>query len=256
MRIITTILLALLVTSSYADSDDDRLTRLEQRLSSKAYMDMWQLLDQLRNEMRNLRGEIEQQSFELQKAQQQQKKMNLDLEQRLQQVEKSAVAPSIINQNRLETSDQQLVGDSVDLSQADQSLDPNDTSMVDPQTISADYDKALQSLREGQYEEAAQQFKQIITLYPNSELADNAQYWLAETKYINRDFDTATAMFQRVVSQYPNSSKVPDALLKIAFIKLELNQINEGKKQLTALIERYPQSSAAKLAQQRLDNIH
>ena len=209
MRIITAIFLALLVTSSYADSDDDRLTRLEQRLSSKAYMDMWQLLDQLRDEMRNLRGEIEQQGFELEKTQQQQKQMYLDLEQRLQQIEKSAVAPSTIDQNGLETSDQQSIDDSFDLSQADQSLSPIDSSTVDPQIISADYDKALQTLREGLYDDAARQFQQIITLYPNSEFADNAQYWLAETKYINRDFDTARTMFQRVVSDYPDSSKVP-----------------------------------------------
>ncbi|MEE9424024.1 MAG: tol-pal system protein YbgF [Methylococcales bacterium] len=254
MRILTTIFLAVIVTSSHADSDDERLDRLEQRLSSKAFMNMWQSVDQLRNEMRDLRGEIEQQTFEMQKIQQQQKQHYIDLDQRLQTIEKAAAVRSTINQDKLDTTNQQF-NDSVESPQPDQSLLSSVPTNADAEIISADYDKALQTLREGRYAESAQLFKQIVTRYPNSDFADNAQYWLAETKYINRNFDAATAIFQQLINNYPASSKVPDALLKIAFIKFELDDINQGKQQLNALIERYPQSSAAQLAQQRLNKI-
>jgi tol-pal system protein YbgF len=255
MRILTTIFLAVIVTSSHADSDDERLDRLEQRLSSKAFMNMWRSVDQLRNEMRDLRGEIEQQTFEMQKIQQQQKQQYIDLDQRLQTLEKAADVRSAINQDQLDPTDQLLTSDSVESPQPNQSLLSSVSTNADAEIISADYDKALQTLREGRYAESAQLFKQIVTRYPNSDFADNAQYWLAETKYINRDFDAATKIFQQLISHYPASSKVPDALLKIAFIKFELDDINQGKQQLNALIERYPQSSAAQLAQQRLNKI-
>ena len=198
MRILTTIFLAVIVTSSHAASDDERLDRLEQRLSSKAFMNMWRSVDQLRNEMRDLRGEIEQQSFEMQKIRQQQKKQYIDLDQRLQTIEKAAAVRATINQDKLETTDQQLTRDPVQSPQPNQSLLSNVPTNADAEIISADYDKALQTLREGRYAESAQLFKQIVNRYPNSDYADNAQYWLAETKYINRDFDAATMIFQQL----------------------------------------------------------
>jgi tol-pal system protein YbgF len=254
MRIFTAIFLVTMAASSHADSVKERLTRLEQQLSSKAYMGMWQSMEQLRNEMRNLRGEIEQQSFQLQQFQQQQEQMYVDLDQRLKTVEKAATVATTPHQNTLDTpgSDQHLTGEHHEASQSDQ---PNQEiiSETDSATISSRYDNALQTLRSGHYQNAAKQFEQIVALYPNSDLADNAQYWLAETMYINRDFDSASAAFQHVINRYPLSSKVADALLKIAFIKLELNEIKAGKQQLQALIQTHPQSSAAKLAQQRLN---
>ncbi|MEE9413037.1 MAG: tol-pal system protein YbgF [Methylococcales bacterium] len=256
MRISSTIFLALIVSSSHADSDSERLDRLEQRLSSKTYMKMWQSVDQLHNEMRDLRGELEQQTFQIQQIQQQQKKMYLDLDQRMRTIEQSNSAGSRIDLNQLNTADQELGNDSPGAIPTDQSVHSKlPTTNADNKIISADYDKALQTLREGRYAESAELFKKIVTRHPNSELADNAQYWLAETRYINREFDAATSIFQQLINHYPTSSKVPDALLKIAFIRFELNDINIGKQQLKALIERYPKSSAALLAQQRLNNI-
>jgi tol-pal system protein YbgF len=257
MRIFFTMIFLLMATSSHADSVKERLARLEQRLSSKAYMEMWQSAQQLRNEMRNLRGEIEQQSFQFQKFQQQQEQMYLDLEQRLQRIEKSAIAATTIDDSQdLTVLDQQLLNDPEHLSPAAmQAQNNNSISKADSAVIGTQYDHALQTLRSGHYDNAAQQFKKIVARYPSSDLADNAQYWLAETMYINRDFEAATTAFQQVISTYPLSSKVPDALLKIAFIQLELNHKKEGNQQLRTLIESHPQSSAAKLAQQRLNKV-
>lgn len=252
MRFIFIILLVSVSASSHADSVKDRLTRLEQRLSSKAYMEIWQSVEQLRNEMRDLRGEIEQQSFQLQQIEQHQKQMYLDLDQRLQAIEKSATRTTIHQQPTLE-SEPPLINETDKLSPSDQSLSPAAPSQEDIEATKTSYNKALEILRSGRYADAAIEFEQIVTHHPNSDLADNAQYWLAETMYINRDFDLATAAFQRIISDYPDSSKVPDALLKIAFIQFEINRVNAGKKQLKELIQNHPQSSAAKLAQQRLN---
>ncbi|MEI2421473.1 tol-pal system protein YbgF, partial [Arthrospira platensis SPKY2] len=88
----------------------------------------------------------------------------------------------------------------------------------------AAYHAALEMLRQGRYPQAEAGFKQFLADFPNSELADNALYWLAETHYVNREFEAALAGFRQVLAQFPNSRKVPDALLKAGFCEYELQR--------------------------------
>lgn len=254
MRIIVSVFFTLILASCQSGSINKRLSRLEQQMSSKAYVEIERSLDQLRNEVRDIRGEIEQQTFQLQQTQQQQQQIYSDLDMRLQTLEKATDSSTTINSQPLDS--EQLFDDNGDNTrQADKSALNAVPKKLDEELIQSNYDKALQTLRSGDHNKAAVLFQQIVTQYPDSSLADNAQYWLAETMYINSDFEPAKAAFQRVVSQYPDSSKVPDALLKLAFIAFETNKIAEGKKQLHALVKAYPESNAAKLAQKRLDKL-
>ncbi len=252
MRIVIVVFLLVLTAPCRADSVKDRLSILEQKLSSKAYMEIWQSVEQLRNEIRNLRGELEQQSYQLQQAKEQQTQLYEDLDQRLQALEKPVADNSLLDNGDRTEVDRQPVNDTEMSVQPEQPVLTVDLPDKDSATLQADYDKALQTLRSGHYEDSSVLFKQIVTKYPNSSLADNAQYWLAETLYINRDFKLAIAGFQRVINDYPDSPKVPDALLKIAYIQFEINKVKAGKKQLQSLIKKHPDSSAAKLARKRL----
>ncbi len=251
MRICTVIFLLLATTTSYADSVKDRLSRLEQKLSSKAYLEIWQSVEQMRNEIRELRGELEQQSYQLQQIQDQQQQISENLDQRIQAIEKSSVDPT--NNQQTTDADQPDPDSTANTLHADSSLNTDLSPTIDQATIQANYDNALKTLRSGHYDDASVLFKQIVTQYSNSDLADNAQYWLAETMYINRDFEMASSAFQKIIDNYPDSSKVPDAYLKIAFIQFEINKTSTGKKLLQTLIQDYPDSSAAKLAEKRLN---
>ncbi len=63
-------------------------------------------------------------------------------------------------------------------------------------------------------------FQQFLQSYPQSSLADNAQYWLGESYYVTRDFQNAAAAFQTVLDRWPDSRKAPDALLKLGYTQL------------------------------------
>lgn len=119
-------------------------------------------------------------------------------------------------------------------------------------TDQTNYQAAFELLKEQQYEQAAAAFGQFLASYPDSQLADNAQYWLAESYYVTDDFDRALAEFQVVIDRHPRSRKVPDALLKIGYCNYELEQWPEAKVALSEVQASYPDTTAARLADQRL----
>lgn len=114
------------------------------------------------------------------------------------------------------------------------------------------YQAAFELLKEQRYEPAGLAFKQFLVTYPDSALADNAQYWLAESAYVTQKFSKALAAFEVVVKQYPSSRKVPDALLKIGYCNYELKRWDIAKQSLTKVQQDYPDTTAARLAEQRL----
>ncbi|MEZ5582267.1 MAG: tol-pal system protein YbgF [Candidatus Competibacteraceae bacterium] len=86
----------------------------------------------------------------------------------------------------------------------------------------AAYNAAFNRLREGRYSQAISGFNSFIRTYPDSNLASNAQYWLGEAYYVNRDFERAEDAFVALGINYPNSDRVPDTLLKLGYIYDEL----------------------------------
>lgn len=114
------------------------------------------------------------------------------------------------------------------------------------------YQAAFELLKEQRYEPAAMAFEQFLVTYPNSELADNAQYWLAEAHYVTQQFNDALTDFEVVINKYPRSRKVPDALLKVGYCNYELKRWNEARASLRRVQTEYPETTAARLAGQRL----
>jgi tol-pal system protein YbgF len=91
--------------------------------------------------------------------------------------------------------------------------------------------------------------------FPQSPLADNAQYWLAETQYVRGQYQTALAEFQKVLEKYPQSAKTPDALLKVGYCQSELKNPEGARTALQQVMRQYPDTTAARLAAQRLERL-
>ena len=114
------------------------------------------------------------------------------------------------------------------------------------------YQAAFELLKEQRYEPAAMAFQQFLVTYPDSELADNAQYWLAESQYVTQQFSEALAEFEVVINKFPRSRKVPDALLKVGYCNYELKDWAAARAALTRVQSEYSDTTAARLAGQRL----
>ena len=244
---------------------DERLKRLERLIGSEGLLKLFEEVESLGTEVRELRGQLEVQSHTIEQLKQRQRQLYLDIDQRLQKIESSppaqAAGPSLQPSvpAPAQTPASQAAEGAVPMPDpapaASTAAGTTETAGVDPFAEQQAYQGAFDLLKAGRYEDAAGAFKQFIVEYPTGSYADNAQYWLGETYYITRRFAESVQEFQRLVAQHPNSQKLTHALLKIGYAHDELGNRAEAERVLGDLIARYPQSAAAGLARKRLVSI-
>lgn len=114
------------------------------------------------------------------------------------------------------------------------------------------YDQAMQLFRSGDFPKAREGFTRFVGLYPKTDLASNAQFWLGECYFAEKNYSDAIRAYDKVVKEYPKSEKVSSAWLKIGMAFLELGDKDAGKVALKKVIKDYPQSNQAQIAQRKL----
>lgn len=206
---------------------DGRLLRIERILSNQSLLEQSQRIDATTNELRGLRGQLEQNQHAQDTLRNQQREFYADLDKRLQAIESRAAAPSAAATGATAAGE-------------------DDNSA---------YKKAFDLLKDGKYAESGAAFTQFLSAYPQSALIDNAHYWLGEAHYVGKDFPAALRSFKTVVEKFPDSRKLPDAWLKIGFCQYELKNWKESRDALNRVMQVAADSQPAKLAEQRLAKI-
>jgi tol-pal system protein YbgF len=116
-----------------------------------------------------------------------------------------------------------------------------------------DYRAAVELVKAGKSDEAVTALHAFLQHYPRNDYADNAQYWLGEVYYAQKDYQHALAEFRATIETYPRGNKVPDALLKVGFCYASLGQSDKAKAVLAQVINLYPKTEPAALAAKRLE---
>jgi len=114
------------------------------------------------------------------------------------------------------------------------------------------YDQAYKDLQRGNYSLAVLGFREFLRLAPESDLADNAQYWIGECHYAERDFQQAIQEFLKVPELWPRGDKAPSALLKTGYAYLQLDDRANARKYLNQVVEQFPNSEEATSAKNKL----
>lgn len=117
------------------------------------------------------------------------------------------------------------------------------------------YNEAQDLFMAGRISESIEKFTAFIQNYPKHTLADNAQYWIGEAYYSQKDYQKALAEFTKVLDKYPGENKAPDALLKMAYAHLELNNKDKAMELLRVVMDKYPSSEASVKARTKLQEI-
>ncbi|HEY4930609.1 MAG TPA: tetratricopeptide repeat protein [Terriglobales bacterium] len=117
------------------------------------------------------------------------------------------------------------------------------------------YNNALRDYNAGKYELSSQEFGDYLKYYGTTDLAGNAQFYLADIEYRQGNFDAAVKDYDKVLEQYPGGSKAAAAQLKKGYALLELGQREAGVRELNSLIARYPRSIEASQARDRLKRL-
>ena len=117
------------------------------------------------------------------------------------------------------------------------------------------YSKAFQLFRGGQFDAARTEFSNYLKLYPNTDLADNSQFWLGECYYAEKRYSEAIAAYEKTIKKYPKSDKMSSAMLKQGMAFLELGDKTAGKILLNKVVKAYPNSNQSKIAKSKLARI-
>ena len=125
-----------------------------------------------------------------------------------------------------------------------------------PSSTSADeeaiYLKSFDQLRGGKYDAAIGGFRSMLGKYPQGNYADNAWYWMGESYHVKGDDANALKSYQSLLQQFPASPKVPDALLKTGVIYQGQQKNPQARDAYQKVLKQYPSSSAAAQARTRL----
>ncbi len=129
---------------------------------------------------------------------------------------------------------------------------PSTQGPVVPAEPQALYDAGRADYVRGNYELAILGFTQYLEAFPDSELADNARYWIGECQFSQGNYQQAIREFDRIARDYPRSDKQASALLKKGYAYLQMGRLSEGRIQLNNVIDQFRGSDEAELARQRL----
>lgn len=147
---------------------------------------------------------------------------------------------------------QQAVIDTLSKKMAEISIVKKEETATAPDSL---YLKGLDSLKGGDVITAREQFTKFLELNPAHDLAANAHYWIGETHYSEKNYESAILSFQEVIKSYPGKDKVVPAMLKQAMAFNEIKDTKSAKFVLKKLIEGYPKSEEAKKAKDMLKEI-
>jgi tol-pal system protein YbgF len=213
---------------------DTRLGRVERVVSNQSLVDMSRRLDALEAQLRELRGNGEVLLNGSEALRKQQRDLYADLDKRIAALEGGVQSAAGANAG------------------AAAMAGAGATAAVDDQAV---YARAFEQLKAGDYRTAIEQFQGLIKNYPQSQLLDNAQYWIGEAYYVTRDYDLAAKAFRAVGERWPASRKAPDALLKLGYTQYQQKHLHDASATLTDVTQRFPGTDAARLAAERLQKI-
>ena len=187
----------------------------------------------LQQDLKDLRGTIEEQSYLIKRLERSQKEQYLDLDNRLVQL-----GGADLESRAAQTEDKESSEEATTLLNEGPEFDNEREA----------YQYAFDLMRNRQYQESLAGFEEIIVAFPNGQYTPNAFYWIGELYLAQGDNEKSRQSFIQVISLYPDHQKVPDAMYKLGVVYFALGDNQSALRYLGQVQQEYPNSSAAGLA--------
>ena len=110
------------------------------------------------------------------------------------------------------------------------------------------YELALKEFQDGSASKAENLLNEFINKYPNSPYSPLANYWLANSKYANKDYKASITIAENLIKRYPDHPRTPEALITIANCQIETGKKADARKTLESIVKKYPTSKSASTA--------
>ena len=221
-------------------------------------------IQQLQEEVSQLRGQLESQQYQFKKMETEQKERYRDLDRRLSALMQSQMQVSspdaAVNDTAAANSEaptnepaaQQQV-DSSSATTASTTPPPSADTAKSDETDQSDYQAAFGLVRERNFQGAAAGFEQFIINHPTSPRLPNAHYWLGEIYLAQGNQADSEKAFQRVVTEFKDSRKAADAMYKLGILYKQQGNLDKSRSYMDQVVKQYPDTSAARLAESALN---
>jgi len=146
--------------------------------------------------------------------------------------------------------DMQAAQQSLGAQQAQQQAQQQAIAQAPPPDVL--YNNALRDYNGGKADLSLQEFSDYIKFYPNTDLAGNSYFYLGEIQFRQGNYQQAAQSYDQVLQNFPGGNKAASAQLKKGFALIEVGKQDDGVSELRHLIQRYPHSPEALQARDRL----
>ena len=211
---------------------EKRIAAVEAIVQGGGLSEMQNQIETLKQEVANLKGDLEVAQHNLDATQTRQKDLYVDTDTRLRKIEGGAVAPANGASNTA----------------------PSNTSTqpVAEEKDAKAFSDANALSQSAKHKEAFAAFDAFLREYPTSKLAPDALYGMGYSQFALKNYKSSIATQQKVLDLHPGSPKVPDAMYNMANGQIQLGQVASAKKTLQDLIAKYPTAAITPSAQKRL----
>ena len=112
------------------------------------------------------------------------------------------------------------------------------------------YDNGMDLFNTRQYQAALKSFGDFSKAYPKHQLTSNAWFWQGECNYQMKNYAAAALAYENVIAGFPNSAKAPASYLKQGMSFLQLGKKAAAKQRLRELTKKFPKAPEASRAKQ------
>ena len=213
--------------------------------NNQATAELFYMIQQLQREVRDLRGQVEEQQHQISRLQQQGRDRYVDLDQRILELSKAVESGASAAQQPT------AAGASADSGR----LKPTRVYRSPEPEEQKTYNDIIDLIRNKKdYDTAITRLYEFVDTYPEGDLTVNAYYWLGEVYLAKPQLEQARQAFTIVATRYSDHRKAPDAVYKLGVTLDRLGEKDEARRRMSSVVEQYPDSGAAELAQKYLDS--
>lgn len=216
-------------------------------------------LEEIKEQVKGLRGDIEQLQFDSARLNERLVKLSADTEFRFNELEKKnkdkekssdAFADidqaldndEILQQSDSKAHDNKAAKDAA--SNKETSTDPFVAKKIKDKAIKEAYDSAYSFLKARNYKRAREEFTEFLKNNPESEYSGNAHYWLGETYFLTSKFDKAAVEYLKGYQVDIRGSRASDNLLKLGKSLSKLEKRKEACTTFAKLKKEFPSTSS------------
>jgi tol-pal system protein YbgF len=207
---------------------EKRLAAIEAVIQGQGLVEMQNQIEALKQEVAQLKGDLEVVNHNLEATQQRQKDLYTDTDTRLRRIESG---PASANPTTPTASPNNAVSEEKDVK-----------AFADAEALS----------KSAKHKEAFAAYDAFLKEYPTSKLASDALYGMGYSQFALKNYKSSIATQQKLLDAHPDSTKAPDAMYNMANSQIQLGQVTNAKKTLRDLISKHPNAEIIPSAQKRL----